>query len=175
MRVTPVRAITAEKDRRILLLKIGEAGIWGAVSIEGEGGRVKAGALQPFLEPPVGLRIAGQIDELLVNEVERDRALVDINERGHDLLAHEPRRVDLRFAPAGREPFLGDERENHLAAIRRLLQRVLPALAGHDAALRIEIKGELAGVLELCEAGANQKSGGLSTAGLAEQIKMVAR
>ncbi len=40
--------------------------------------------------------------------------------------------------------------------------------------LRIEIKGELAGILELCREGTNRKPGGLSTAGLAEQIKMVA-
>jgi hypothetical protein len=62
---------------------------------------------------------------------------------------------------------------NGVYPIRSLIDeiRLVPA----DGALRIEIKGELAGVLELCEAGANQKSGGLSTAGLAEQIKMVAR
>ena len=40
--------------------------------------------------------------------------------------------------------------------------------------LRIEIGGELAGILELCDVGANQRSGSLWTAGLAEQIKMVA-
>jgi hypothetical protein len=43
-----------------------------------------------------------------------------------------------------------------------------------EGELRIETTGELAGILELCEAGAKQKPGGLSTAGLAEQIKMVA-
>jgi hypothetical protein len=43
-----------------------------------------------------------------------------------------------------------------------------------EGELRIEIKGELAGILELCDAHANQKPGGPSTAGLAEQIKMVA-
>jgi hypothetical protein len=43
-----------------------------------------------------------------------------------------------------------------------------------EGELRIEIRGELAGILELCDARANQKPGSLSTAGLAEQIKMVA-
>ena len=43
-----------------------------------------------------------------------------------------------------------------------------------EGELRIEIKGELAGILDLCNAGANQKPGGLSAAGLAQQIKMVA-
>ena len=85
MRVTPVARepadlvepahdlrVAAEKDRGVLLLEIGEAGIGPAAGLEGEARRVEAGALQPFLEPPVGLRIAGQIDELLVGEVERD-------------------------------------------------------------------------------------------------------
>jgi site-specific DNA recombinase len=48
--------------------------------------------------------------------------------------------------------------------------RLVPA----NGELRIEIKGELAGILELCQEGAKKKPGGLSTAGLAEQIKMVA-
>jgi hypothetical protein len=57
-------------------------------------------------------------------------------------------------------------------AIRSLIDEI--RLVPVDGELRIEIKGELAGILELCGAGANQKPGGLSTAGLAEQIKMVA-
>jgi hypothetical protein len=57
-------------------------------------------------------------------------------------------------------------------AIRSLIDEI--RLVPVDGELRIEIKGELAGILELCDAGANQKPGGLSTAGLAEQIKMVA-
>jgi hypothetical protein len=35
------------------------------------------------------------------------------------------------------------------------------------------VKGELAGILELCREGTKRKPGGLSTAGLAEQIKLV--
>ena len=65
--------VAAEKDRRVLLLKIGEAGIWGAVGVEGEGRRVEAGALQSLLEAPVGLRVAGKVDELFVGEVERNQ------------------------------------------------------------------------------------------------------
>jgi hypothetical protein len=53
-------------------------------------------------------------------------------------------------------------------AIRSLIDKI--RLVPVDGELRIEIKGELAGILELCDAGANQKPGGLSTAGLAEQI-----
>src|SRR5260370_40899214 len=48
--------------------------------------------------------------------------------------------------------------------------RVVPI----DGELRIEIKGVLAGILELCQEGTKRKPGGLSTAGLAEQIQMVA-
>jgi hypothetical protein len=48
--------------------------------------------------------------------------------------------------------------------------RLVPA----NGELRIEIKGELAGILELCQEGAKTNPGGLSTAGLAEQIKVVA-
>ena len=63
--------VAAEKDRRVLLLEIGESGIGPAAGLEGEGRRVEAGALQPLLEAPVGLRVAGEIDELLVGEIER--------------------------------------------------------------------------------------------------------
>jgi hypothetical protein len=73
--------VAAEEDCSVLLLEIGEAGIGPAVRREGEGRRIEARALQPFFESPVGLRIPSEIDELLVGEVERDRALVDIDER----------------------------------------------------------------------------------------------
>src|SRR5258705_493858 len=73
--------------------------------------RVQTCALQALLQAPEGLRIAGEIDELLVCEVDRDRALVDIHERRDHFLAHEARGVDLRFAPAGGQPFLRDESE----------------------------------------------------------------
>jgi len=43
-----------------------------------------------------------------------------------------------------------------------------------DDELRVEIKGELAGILELCQEDTKRKPGGHSMAGLAEQIKMVA-
>ena len=55
--------------------------------------------------------------------------------------------------------------------VRSLIEVV--RLVPEESKLRIEIKGELAGILELCDAG-SKKPGGLSTAGLAEQIKMVA-
>ncbi len=47
-------------------------------------------------------------------------------------------------------------------------------LVPDEGKLRIEIRGELAGILELCQEANKNKPGGLSTAGLAEQIKMVA-
>jgi len=63
-------------------------------------------------------------------------------------------------------------RDEAFDLIRSLIDEVL--LVPAAGVLRIEIKGELAGILELCDARANQKAGGLSTAGLAQQIKMVA-
>jgi site-specific DNA recombinase len=63
-------------------------------------------------------------------------------------------------------------RDEAFDVIRSLIDeiRLVPA----DGELRIEIKGELAGVLELCQQANGKKPGDLSTAGLAEQIKMVA-
>jgi site-specific DNA recombinase len=63
-------------------------------------------------------------------------------------------------------------RDEAFDVIRSLIDeiRLVPA----DGELRIEIRGELAGILELCAVSTNQKPGGLSTAGLAEQINMVA-
>lgn len=52
-----------------------------------------------------------------------------------------------------------------------LIEEIRPV--PHEGKLSVEIKGELAGILELCEAGSN-KPGGQSTAGLVAQIKMVA-
>jgi site-specific DNA recombinase len=63
-------------------------------------------------------------------------------------------------------------RDEAFDVIRSLIEEI--RLVPVEGELRIEIKGELAGILELCDARANQKPGGLSTAGLAEQIKMVA-
>jgi hypothetical protein len=56
--------------------------------------------------------------------------------------------------------------------IRSLIDEIGPV--PDDGELRIEIKGELAGILDLCQEGTKREPGGLSTAGLAEQIKMVA-
>ena len=56
--------------------------------------------------------------------------------------------------------------------IRSLIDEI--GLVPDDGELPIEIKGELAGILDLCQEGTKREPGGLSTAGLAEQIKMVA-
>jgi hypothetical protein len=66
---------------------------------------------------------------------------------------------------------LGDLEQVLWLTPKRILNITLVPDAG---ALRIEIKGELAGILERCREGANRKPGALSTAGLAKQIKMVA-
>ena len=67
-----------------------------------------------------------------------------------------------------REPTTKDEAFDLVRSLIELI-RLVP----DEGKLRIEIRGELAGILELCDVGSN-KPGGLSTAGLAEQIKMVA-
>ena len=54
--------------------------------------------------------------------------------------------------------------------IRSLIEEI--RLIPEDGRLRIELRGKLAGILALSAAG--KKSGGLSTARLTEQIKMVA-
>ena len=99
--------------------------------------------LQPLLEASIGLRVAGEIDKLLVDQIERHLALVDPDERHDDFLAHQPGGVDLRLAPAGRQPFRGDECKHHLATKGGLLQRFLPALAGNDAALGVEVEEDV--------------------------------
>jgi len=66
------------------------------------------------------------------------------------------------------EPATGDEAFD---LIRSLIETI--RLVPNNGELHVEIKGELAGILELCDAG-NKKPGSLSTAGLSQQIKMVA-
>jgi site-specific DNA recombinase len=63
-------------------------------------------------------------------------------------------------------------RDEAFDLIRSLIEQI--RLVPDSGALRIEIKGELAGILELCREADSKKPGGLSTAGLAEQIKIVA-
>ena len=61
-------------------------------------------------------------------------------------------------------------RDQALELIRSMIDKI--CLIPEGGQLRIELRGELAGILALCAAG--KKPGDLSTAGLAEQIKMVA-
>ena len=132
--------VSSEKDSDVLLFEIRKSGIGAAAWLEGEAQRVEAGVFQPFLEARIGLRIAGKIDKLLVDQIERHLAFVDPGQRNDDLLAHQPGGVDLRLAPAGRQPLGRDQREHDLAAIGGLLQGFLPALAGDDAALGVEVE-----------------------------------
>ena len=65
----------------------------------------------------------------------------------------------------------GAERERAFELIRSLIEEV--RLVPTDGTLRVELRGELAGILELCSTG-NKKPGTISGTGLIEQIKMVA-
>ena len=64
----------------------------------------------------------------------------------------------------------GAERERAFELIRTLIEEV--RLVPSDGALRVELRGELAGILELCGTG-NKKPGTIFGTGLIEQIKMV--
>src|SRR6516162_6171504 len=82
------------------------------------------------------------------------------------------RRRQMKVAAMHETLHDASSRDEAFDVIRSLIDEI--RLVPVDGELRIQIKGELAGILELCEAGANQKPGGLSTSGLAQQIKMVA-
>jgi site-specific DNA recombinase len=87
----------------------------------------------------------------------------------HPSLAEVYRQKVAALHEALNQPAMRDEAFD---LIRSLIDEV--RLAPADGELRIDIKGELAGVLELCQQANGKKPGDLSTAGLAEQIKMVA-
>ena len=62
-------------------------------------------------------------------------------------------------------------RDEAMDLIRSLIERI--TLTPEEAGLRIDLKGELAGILALCDAG-KKKPGADSGAGPMEKIKMVA-
>ena len=56
--------------------------------------------------------------------------------------------------------------------IRSLIEAVV--LVPTQTAFEIEVRGELAGILDLCQTGKKNKPGSISGTGLAEQLKVVA-
>src|SRR5712691_7147257 len=64
----------------------------------------------------------------------------------------------------------GTTRDEAFELIRSLIDEI--CLVPADGQLRVELRGELAGILAL--AADSKKPGGLSATGLAQQIKMVA-
>ena len=85
----------------------------------------------------------------------------------HPNLAEVYRQRVERLHDALRDPATRDEA---FAQIRTLIDEI--RLVPENGELRIELRGELAGILAL--AAHRKKPGGLTAAGLAEQIKMVA-
>jgi hypothetical protein len=83
-----------------------------------------------------------------------------------------PWRKSIASTVAALHDALGDDSTRHEAfeIIRSLIDEIRLVLEG--GALKIELRGELAGILAL--ASESTKARGLSTTGLAEQIKMVA-
>ena len=64
-------------------------------------------------------------------------------------------------------------RDQAFELIRSLIDQIL--LTPENGTLRVDIKGDLAGILELCATGQKRKPGTVSGAGLlTEQFKMVA-
>ena len=121
-----------------------QSGIGPASRLEGKARRIEAATPQTLFKSRVGVEVTGQVDPLLVIKVRRHLGLINPNQRHDNFLTHQPRGVDLRLAPRRRQPFCRDERQHHLAeALCRLLQSVFPALAGHNAALRVEIEEDI--------------------------------
>ncbi len=85
----------------------------------------------------------------------------------HPALAEVYRQHVASLNDALRDP---DSRDEAFEIIRSLIDEI--RLVPEDGALKIELRGELAGILAL--ASESTKARGLSTTGLAEQIKMVA-
>ena len=85
----------------------------------------------------------------------------------HPALAEIYRQHVAALQDALRDP---DSRDEAFEIIRSLIDEI--RLVPEDGALKIELRGELAGILAL--AAESTKARGLSTTGLAEQIKMVA-
>lgn len=87
----------------------------------------------------------------------------------HPNLAEVYRTKVAKLRTAIHDPALHDEA---FELIRSLVAEV--SLNPVDGQLEVQIKGELAGILELCAEARHEKSGAVSSAGLAEQLKMVA-
>ena len=87
----------------------------------------------------------------------------------HPNLAEVYRRKVAELQAAIQDPGVRDQA---LELIRSLIDQVV--LRPAEGRLDIEIKGELAGILELCDGARKAKPGSVSGAGLAEQLKMVA-
>src|SRR5262249_56920259 len=110
------------------------------------------------------VRIRGRGQSELTNEVAGASSPAPLI---HPNLAEVYRQKVAALNEALREPASKDEAFD---LIRSLIEAI--RLVPEDGKLRIEIKGELAGILELCRDADQTKPGGLSTAGLGEQIKM---
>jgi|ERR1700738_2680530 hypothetical protein len=67
-----------------------------------------------------------------------DRQVLD--EHAEQALVQVVRQIQLFAAPNRSEPRLRHQEQHRLAAARRLVQRALPAFAGGNAALRVEVK-----------------------------------
>ena len=76
-------------------------------------------------------------------EVARNVGGFAADQQNDDFLAHKLGSVQLWPAPSRGKPLGADEREDDFALLCSLLQRLLPALAGRDTPLGIEIKEDV--------------------------------
>ena len=148
--------VAAEEDGGVRLLQRAQAAIGWAVRFArrrpGEVPRVEPGApqadaqtVQPVLfdlgPRHVGhLEVRGQLDRQLGEGGGRDQDR-------EDALAELGGQQELGDAPARRVPFRRDQHDHRRAALARLLQLLLPALAGGEPMLGVEVEEGVAPAL----------------------------
>ena len=120
-----------------------------------------------------GLRTPATKDELLALEVRKETLMTEIGHARPAAPRLHPKLADLyreRVERLHEELNRPELRAEAAGALRALIDQV--RLIPEDGRLRIELRGELAGILALSAAG--KKPGSISANQLAEQIKMVA-
>ena len=111
-----------------------------------------------------------ELRALEVKQAELEKTLASAQAQApliHPTMAEVYRRQVASLHDALADP---DSRDEAFEIIRSLIDEI--RLVPESGALKIELRGELAGILAL--ASESTKARGLSTSGLAEQIKMVA-
>ena len=115
--------------------------------------------------------LVAELNDLERKKEELERSLIapaDDRPLFHPNLAEVYRRKVADLQAALRD---GSTRTHAMELIRGLVEEI--RLVPENGTLRVDVKGELAGILTLCDAG-KKKPGQADLTGLVEQIKMVA-